>query len=82
MRLYTQAGLRLAGGNFYWSPIVFQKPPVGDLRVAWRKRMEIRLGGVIQAIGRINAWPSAWVHWVRQMNNQPFDSPGKTSETA
>lgn len=77
LKLYADAGLELAGGQFTWYPIVLRKPggseppPFSPV-----SRGLIRATGFLQRLGRISAWPFLPVHLLRKMNNRPFGKSG------
>ena len=72
MKLYEDAGLQLAGGQFTWYPIVFRKPGSTGEQTPVLQTFPVRLTGVVQALGRITALPFAPIHLVRKLNNRPF----------
>jgi SAM-dependent methyltransferase len=74
LKLYRQAGLRLAGGCFSWLPIVLQKaggdaPPRGIAET-----LPVRLAIPFHLTGRVSAWAFSPGHLVRRICNRGFDN--------
>jgi SAM-dependent methyltransferase len=68
--LYTQAGLRLVGGQFTWYPIVLQRPVVDASENASNALPLVRVSGLVQTLGRACAWPFFPIHLLRWLNNR------------
>ena len=72
LKMYRDAGLEFAGGNWSWYPLVLQKPGGDAPPQSPFVSLAMRLTATVQLAGRVTALPFIPVHWLRQINNRPF----------
>lgn len=75
LKLYSQCGLRLTGGKFFWNPLIFEK--VSDsttLRSPSALHIFVlRLSGLYFALGRLTNLPFRWINFYRRRHYRWFE---------
>lgn len=72
LTLYTNAGLKLVGGQLFWNPLVLEKTADGVAKSELPCLLPLRLTGFCLALGRITALPFHPLHWYRCALNRWF----------
>jgi len=75
LRLYEKHGLRLAGGELTWNPIILKKSSSWQIDYSWfkPKLLAIRLTGLILAAGRFTILPFLWVNFYHRKGRRWFN---------
>jgi 2-polyprenyl-3-methyl-5-hydroxy-6-metoxy-1,4-benzoquinol methylase len=78
LKLYTDCGLKLINGRFFWNPLIFEKVLEG-IKPHPQQRSAlglfgIKLGGLYLSLGRFTILPFLWINSYRTSHSNWFDS--------
>ncbi len=77
LELYSNCGLRLINGRFFWNPLVFEKASENNKSHSPQRSalglFSLRLGGLYWSLGRFSVIPFLWVDSYRKNHNRWFD---------
>ncbi len=75
LRLYSQCGLRLTDGKFFWNPLIFEKisDGIGPRSRSAFRIFALRLSGLYLALGRLTNLPFRWIDFYRKRHYRWFE---------
>ncbi|MBN1975032.1 MAG: methyltransferase domain-containing protein [Sedimentisphaerales bacterium] len=81
IKLYTDCGLKLINGRFFWNPLIFEKISENvKPRTPQRSALgmfSIKLGGLYLSLGRFSVLPFLWIDSYRKSHSRWFEENAK-----